>query len=73
MGMDALTRSALRTPMGLAGVLMVVVGMIPLIAVLISGWNGASGVIALSAFAPIGATFMALARSRAAGEAKQGR
>ena len=59
--------------MFIAGTVMLAAGLVPVIVVLISGWNGISGVSMLSVFAPIGALLMALARSKASQEWKQGR
>ena len=73
MAIDPVTRKAFRTPMFLAGTVMLVVGLVPVIVALISGWSAISGVSALLVFAPIGASLMALARSRASREWRQGR
>ena len=73
MAIDPVTRKAFRTPMFLAGTVMLAVGLVPVIVALISGWSAISGVSALLVFAPIGASLMALARSRASREWRQGR
>jgi hypothetical protein len=59
--------------MFIAGAVMLIVGLVPVGVALHSGWNGISGISFLTVFAPIGATLMALARSTAAREWKQGR
>ncbi len=71
--MDPVTRKAVRTPMFMAGSLMLLAGLVPLIVVLTSGWNGASAVAWLSVFAPLGAILMSVARSNASQAWKQGR
>ena len=73
MAIDPVTQRAFRTPMFIAGTVMLVAGLVPLVVVSISGWNGVSAVFWLSIFAPIGALLMALARSRASQEWRQGR
>jgi len=59
--------------MFIVGTVMLVAGLVPLVVVSISGWNGISAVSWLSVFAPIGAVLMALARSKASQEWRQGR
>ena len=71
--MDTVTGTAFRTPMFLAGIVMLAVGLVPAIVALVSGWNAISGVSFLTVFAPIGALLMAQARSRASQEWRQGR
>ena len=73
MAIDPVTRRATRTPMFIVGTVMLVAGLVPLIVVSISGWNGVSAVSWLSVFAPIGAILMAVARSKASQEWRQGR
>jgi hypothetical protein len=72
VAIDPITRKAFRTPMFLAGTLMLLAGLIPVV-VLISGWTAMSGVSFLTVFAPIGAVLMALARSKVSREWRQGR
>ena len=71
--MDSVTRNAIRTPMFIGGALMLLAGLVPLLVVLTSGWNGASAVSWLSVFAPLGAILMAVARSTASQQWRQGR
>ena len=52
---------------------MLAVGLVPVVVGVISGWNRISSVSILSVFAPVGAVLMALARSKASREWKQGR
>jgi hypothetical protein len=59
--------------MFIAGTVMLAVGLVPVIIALISGWSAISGVSVLLVFAPIGASLMALARSKASREWRQGR
>ena len=59
--------------MFIAGTVMLLAGLIPVVVALISGWNAMSGVSLLTVFAPIGALLMALARSKASREWRQGR
>jgi len=73
VAIDPVTRNALRTPLFIAGTVMLAVGLIPVIVALMSGWSAISGVSMLLVFAPIGASLMALARSQASREWKQGR
>jgi hypothetical protein len=73
VAIDRVTRRALRTPIFIAGIVMLAVGLVPVIAVLVSGWNGISGVSPLTVFALIGALLMALARSKASQEWRQQR
>ena len=73
MAIDPVTRRAISTPMFIAGTVMLVAGLVPLIVVSNSGWNGVSAVSWLSVFTPIGAILMALARSKASQEWRQGR
>ena len=73
MAIDPVTQKAFRTPLFVAGVVMLLVGLVPIAVGLISGWNRITGVSVLSAFAPIGAILMAVARSRASREWRQGR
>lgn len=68
MAIDPVTRKAFRTPMFIAGTVMLAVGLVPLVVALTSGWSGISGVSVLTVFAPIGASLMALARSKASRE-----
>lgn len=70
---DLVTRKAFRAPMFVVGMVMLAVGLIPVVVVLISGWNAMSGVSVLTVFAPIGAVLMALARSRASQEWREKR
>jgi hypothetical protein len=71
--MDSVTRTAMRTPMFIGGALMLLAGLVPVLVVLSSGWNGASAVAWLSVFAPLGAILMAVARSTASQQWRQGR
>jgi len=71
--MDPVTAAASRTPLFIAGAVMLVAGLIPVVVVLISGWSALSGVSVLSVLAPIGAALMALARSKASHEWRQRR
>ena len=73
MAIDPVTRNAFRTPMFIAGTVMLAVGLIPVIVARISGWSAISGVSLLLVFAPVGASLMALARSKASREWRQGR
>ncbi len=73
MAIDPVSRKAFRTPLFMAGVLMLAAGLVPVVVGVISGWNPVSGVSYLSVFAPIGAVLMALARSKASQEWRQGR
>ena len=73
MAIDPVTRKAFRTPMFVAGTVMLAVGLVPVVVALISGWSAISGVSVLLVFAPIGASLMALARSKASREWRQGR
>ena len=73
MAIDPVSRKAFRSPLFVAGVLMLMVGLVPIAVGVISGWNQIAGVSALSAFAPIGAILMAVARSKASSDWKQGR
>ena len=59
--------------MFIAGTVMLAAGLIPVIVALISGWSAISGVSVLLVFAPVGASLMALARSKASREWSQGR
>ena len=59
--------------MFIAGTVMLAAGLIPVIVALISGWSAISGVSVLLVFAPVGASLMALARSKASREWRQGR
>jgi hypothetical protein len=59
--------------MFIAGVLMLVAGLVPVAVGVISGWDRISDVSLLSVFAPIGALMMAFARSKASQEWRQGR
>jgi hypothetical protein len=70
---DPITRNAFRTPMFLAGVLMLLVGLVPVAVALVSGWDRVAGVTILSAFAPVGAVLMAVARAKVAERWKKGR
>ena len=73
MAIDPISRKAFRTPLFVAGVLMLIVGMVPVAVGVISGWNRIAELAFLTAFAPIGAILMAVARSRASSEWRQGR
>lgn len=73
MAIDPVTRKAFRTPMFVAGTMMLLAGLIPVVVALISGWNAVSGVSFLMVFAPVGALLMALARSKASREWSQKR
>lgn len=73
MALDPISRKASRSPTFIAGVLMLAVGLVPVVVGVISGWNRISSVSILSVFAPVGAVLMALARSKASREWKQGR
>jgi hypothetical protein len=73
VAIDPVSRKAFQTPLFIAGVLMLVAGLVPVGVGVMSGWNGISGVSFLSVFAPVGALLMALARSKASHEWKQGR
>jgi len=73
VAIDLVTRRAFRTPMFIAGAVMLVAGLIPLIVVSISGWKATEAVSILSVFAPIGTMLMALARSKASQEWRLGR
>ena len=73
MAIDPVSRKAFRSPLFVAGVLMLMVGLVPIAVGVISGWNQVAGASALSAFAPIGAILMAVARSKASSDWKQGR
>jgi hypothetical protein len=73
VAIDPVSRKAFRTPLFIAGVLMLIVGLLPIAVGLMSGWNQITGISALSAFAPIGAILMAVARSKASREWRQGR
>lgn len=73
MAIDPVTRKAFRTPMFVAGTMMLLVGLIPAVVALISGWNAVSGVSLLMVFAPVGALLMALARSKVSQEWRQER
>jgi len=72
MAIDPVSRKAFRTPLFVTGVLMLMVGLVPVAVALISGWDRIAGYSALSAFAPIGAVLMTVARSRASREWRQG-
>jgi hypothetical protein len=73
VAIDPITRKAFRTPMFIAGSLMLLAGLVPVVVALASGWNAMSGVSLLTVFAPIGAILMALARSMVSREWRQGR
>ena len=73
MAIDPVSQKAFRTPMFIAGVLMLIAGLIPVAVGAISGWSRISDVSFLSVFAPIGALLMALARSKASQEWRQKR
>ena len=73
MAIDPISRKAFRTPLFVAGVLMLIVGMVPVAVGVISGWNRIAEISFLTAFAPIGAILMAVARSKASSEWRQGR
>jgi multisubunit Na+/H+ antiporter MnhG subunit len=59
--------------MFVAGTMMLLAGLIPVVVALISGWRAVSGVSVLTVFAPVGAVLMALARSKASKEWSQKR
>ena len=73
MGIDPISRKAFRTPMFIAGVLMLAAGLVPVVVGVISGWDRISGVSFLSVFAPIGVILMASARSKASRQWRQER
>lgn len=73
MAIDPVTRKAFRTPMFIAGTVMLAAGLIPVIVGFLSGWNRISNVALLLVFAPVGASLMALARSNTSREWRQGR
>ena len=73
MAHDPVSRRAFRTPMFMAGVLMLIAGLVPVVVGVVSGWSTISGLSFLSAFAPIGAVLMAVARSRASEDWRKGR
>jgi hypothetical protein len=73
VAIDLVTRKAFRTPMFIAGTVMLLAGLIPAVVALISGWTAMSVVSPLTVFAPIGALLMALARSKASREWRQER
>ena len=73
MAIDPISRKAFRTPLFVAGVVMLIVGMVPIAVGVISGWNRIAELAFLTAFAPIGAILMAVARSKASSEWRQGR
>ena len=73
MAIDPVTRKALRTPMFIAGTMMLLAGLVPVGVAWISGWNAVSAVSVLTVFAPIGALLMALARSKVSREWRQAR
>ena len=73
MAIDPITRKAARTPMFIAGALMLAAGLVPVVVGVISGWDRVSDVSFLSVFAPIGVILMASARAKASREWKQGR
>jgi len=52
---------------------MLIVGLTPVAVALISGWNRIADLAFLTAFAPIGAILMAVARSKASSEWREGR
>lgn len=73
LAIDPISRKAARTPMFIAGVLMLAAGLVPVAIGVISGWNRISGVSFLSIFAPIGAILIASARSKASREWRRGK
>ena len=73
MAIDPITSKALRAPLFIAGTVMLLAGLVPVVVVLTSGWNAMSGISLLTVFAPIGAMLMALARSKVSREWRQGR
>jgi hypothetical protein len=73
VAIDPVSRKAFRTPLFVAGVLMLMVGLVPIAVGVTSGWNRIADVSGLTAFAPIGAILMAVARSKVSREWKQGR
>ena len=73
MAVDPVSQKAFRTPMFIAGVLMLVAGLVPVFVGAISGWSKISEVSFLSVFAPIGVVLMVTARSKASKEWGRGR
>ena len=73
MALDPISQKAFRTPLFVAGILMLIVGLTPVAVALISGWNRIADLAFLTAFAPIGAILMAVARSKVSSEWRQGR
>ena len=73
MAIDPISRKAFRTPLYVSGVVMLIVGMVPIAVGVISGWNRIAEISFLTAFAPIGAILMAVARTKASSEWRQGR
>jgi len=73
VAVDPVSQKAFRTPLFVAGVLLLIVGLVPVAIGVISGWNRIAGFSVLSAFAPIGAILIAVARSKASREWRQGR
>jgi hypothetical protein len=71
--MDPATRKTFQTPMFIAGTVLLLAGLVPVVVALTSGWNAMSDVSLLTVFAPIGALLMALARSKVSKEWKRGR
>ena len=68
MAIDPVSRKAFRTPLFIAGVLMLIVGLVPVAVGVIAGWDRIAGVSVLTVFAPIGTILIAVARSKAASE-----
>jgi hypothetical protein len=73
MAIDLVTRKAFRTPMFIAGTVMLLAGLVPVAVALIAGWNAMPAVSPLTVFAPIGALLMALARSKVSKEWRRAR
>jgi hypothetical protein len=73
MAIDPVSRMAFRTPMFMVGAMMLFVGLIPVVVGMSSGWSRISDASGLSVFAPIGVILMAVARSRASQDWRQGK
>jgi len=73
VAIDPVSQKAFRTPLFVVGVVMLMVGLVPIAVGVISGWNRIAGLSVLLAFAPIGSILIAVARSRASREWRQGR
>jgi len=59
--------------MFIAGTVMLLAGLVPVVVAWISGWGAVSGISPLTVFAPIGALLMALARSKVSREWRKAR